>query len=215
MHDILLIHFITIFPASFTEWLLKTDRALFTFIHATASYPSLDWLMKGLRNALTWIPLYAFVLYWIIRNHKRYAWQFILGTLVVFAITDYSSASIFKPFFQRLRPCYEPGLRSVIRDLVGCGGQFGMPSSHASNHFGMAAFWFYSIRWMDNRSWWWLWIWAAVIGYAQVYVGKHYPGDILAGALLGTSVGLLVAALMKKWLTHHRDPANRTADQPI
>lgn len=207
MHDTLFIHLPAILAAGFREWLLEADRSVFIFIHASASHPSVDWLMKGLRNAFTWIPLYAFMLFWILRNHKKYAWQFLLGTLVVFAITDYSSASIFKPLFQRLRPCYAPELEGMVRDLVGCGGQFGMPSSHASNHFGMAAFWFYTISWMSGRNWGWLWIWAAAIGYAQVYVGKHYPGDILVGALLGTSVGLLLAMLMKRWLQHRKAPA--------
>jgi membrane-associated phospholipid phosphatase len=159
----------------------------------------MDWLFKVLRNALTWIPLYIFVLFWILRFHKRYAFPFILLTLVTFAITDHTSAAIMKPFFQRLRPCFDPSLDEYIRTVVTCGGKYGMPSTHASNHFGLASFWFFSVLWMGQRKWHWLWIWALLIGYAQVYVGKHYPGDILVGALLGIVVGSLLALIFRRW----------------
>lgn len=178
-----------------TGSLPEFDRELFVLINSKASSPSIDWLFKSLRNALTWIPLYVFILYWIIRWHKRYALTFILLTLVVFAITDHTSAAIMKPYFQRLRPCFDPALDDVIRSLVPCGGQYGMPSTHASNHFGLASFWFFSISWMSRRKWHWLWIWAFLIGYAQVYVGKHYPGDILVGAVLGILTGWLFAVI--------------------
>lgn len=188
-----------IFLLTFRESLINLDRELFTFIHATASSPTIDWFFMLLRNALTWVPLYAFMLYWLLRYHKKLAWQFAFLSLVTFAITDYTSASILKPIFMRVRPCYDPQLHDIIRNLVGCGGRYGMPSTHASNHFGLASFWFFSITWMSNRSWYWLWLWALAIGYAQVYVGKHFPGDIIIGAVLGTLVGSGMALLFRRW----------------
>jgi undecaprenyl-diphosphatase len=182
------------------DQLKEIDHNLFVWINSKASVPSLDWFFLALREAVIWIPLYLFMLYWIIRWHKKFAWQFILFTLLVFAITDYSSASIMKPFFLRLRPCADPSLEGVIRALVGCGGRYGMPSTHASNHFGMASFWYFTILWMHGRKWVWLWVWAFLICYAQVYVGKHFPGDIFIGAVLGTLVGLLFALLFRCWL---------------
>ena len=189
-----------IYLLNIIDSLNKIDRKLFTFVHSTASSPALDWVMVPLRNPLTWIPLYAFLLFWIVKYQRKYAWQFILLSLVVFAVTDFTSASILKPLFLRPRPCFEPALQPIIRNLVGCGGKYGMPSSHASNHFGLAAFWYFTITWMSNRRWWWLWLWAFLICYAQVYVGKHYPGDILAGGVLGISAGFLGAVLFRKWL---------------
>jgi membrane-associated phospholipid phosphatase len=182
------------------ETLLELDRELFTFINDTAASSRIDWLFVLLRNAITWIPLYVFVLYWIIRNYKKYAWQFVLMSLVLFAITDYTSASIFKPLFMRVRPCFDTQLETAVRDLVGCGGRYGMPSSHSSNHFGLASFWYFSVLWMSKRTWWWLWLWAFLIGYSQVYVGKHFPGDIIVGAILGTTAGVLFSILFKRWL---------------
>jgi membrane-associated phospholipid phosphatase len=189
-----------IFLLTIRETLLQLDRELFIFIQTKLSSENIDWLFIALRNAITWIPLYAFVLFWIIRKQRKFAWQFIFLTLVVFAITDFTSASILKPLFMRLRPCYDPDLHIRVRDLVGCRGRYGLPSSHASNHFGMASFWFLTISWMSNRKWWWLWVWAFLIGYSQVYVGKHYPGDIVLGVLLGTFVGTLFAILFRRWL---------------
>lgn len=181
------------------ETLLRLDRELFTFIHRTASSPALDWFFLLVRNQFTWIPLYAFMLFWIVRNHRPLAWKFILLTLITFAITDFTSSSILKPLLMRERPCYDDHLKSVMRNILECGGRYGMPSSHASNHFGIASFWFFSISWMSGRRWYWLWIWAALICYAQVYVGKHFPGDVLVGAVLGTLAGTLLAKLFKKW----------------
>ena len=189
-----------IFFLTLRETLLQLDRELFIFIQTHLSSEKIDWIFIALRNALTWIPLYIFVLYWIIKKHKRFAWQFVFLSLVVFAITDFTSASVLKPIFMRVRPCYDTELHIHVRDLVGCGGRYGLPSSHASNHFGLASFWFLSISWMSNRKWWWLWLWAFLIGYSQVYVGKHFPGDILIGALLGTLVGTLFAILFRRWL---------------
>jgi undecaprenyl-diphosphatase len=191
---------LAIYLLSFMQWLVRLDSELFRMING-ANAPWLDHLMMLIRNQYTWIPLYAFILYYILRYQRRYAWQFILCSLICFAITDFSSASIFKPLFGRVRPCHVDELRGQVRDLVGCGGRFSMPSSHASNHFGLASFWYLSIAWMSNRRWWVLWPWAIIVCYAQVYVGKHYPGDVLVGGLLGTCVGVLVYVVMKNLLS--------------
>jgi membrane-associated phospholipid phosphatase len=181
------------------ELLDVLDKNLFKFIHADAAIPLLDGFFKLLREALTWVPLYAFMLYWIIRFGRSYAWPFVLLTVVTFAVTDYSSSSIFKPLFMRERPCYDAGLQDVIRGLIGCGGRNSFPSSHAANHFGLAAFWFRCIYLVQGKKWHWLWVWAFMIGYAQIYVGKHYPLDILAGAVLGYAVGMLMALIFERW----------------
>ena len=193
-------NFYITFFVSISDWLLEIDRSLFTFIHARASSPAIDRVMLLLREPLTWIPLYAFLLYWILRYRRQVAWQFILLSLVTFAITDFTSASLLKPLFARVRPCYDPELQEIVRNILGCGGKYGMPSTHASNHFGLSGFWYFTISWMGGRKWSWLWFWAIIVCYAQVYVGKHYPFDILIGAILGMAVGMSMAVLFRKWL---------------
>lgn len=184
---------------SFWELLDRIDKDVFTFINADASAPWLDGFMKLLRNAIVWIPLYAFMLYWIIKSDRKHAWQFILLTVITFALCDLTSAKILKPWVGRLRPCYDADLQAIVRNLVGCGGQYGFPSSHATNHFGLAMFWFYAVRLINGQRWYWLWLWAFMIGYAQIYVGKHFPLDIICGAALGIITGYLLARLFKAW----------------
>ncbi len=174
---------------SFFEWLDHIDKILFTLIQHDSDRAVMDVVMPILRNPYTWIPLYVFMLYYAIRHARQQAWSFIALSLLTFAITDSLTSQIMKPFFARLRPCHDGDLASSIRVLVDCGGLFSMPSSHAANHFGLAAFWYISIRNMNSKKWWWLYVWAAAICYAQVYVGKHFPFDTLVGAITGWVTG--------------------------
>ena len=181
------------------EWLEKIDESLFVAINHDWSSSWLDPIMKTLRYPQTWIPLYAFILFYIIKKEKKDSWKLILTSIVTVAITDSVSASIMKPYFARLRPCAEAHLHNVMRSVIDCGGLYSFPSSHAANHFGMAACWFFSFYTITGKKWYWLWIWAFLVCYAQIYVGKHYPLDILCGALLGILVGSFLAWVFKKW----------------
>jgi len=183
------------------EWLINVDKELFTIINVDGSVGFLDGFMKLMRHQYTWIPLYAFLLFFIFKAAGKQAWQFIALTLLCFAITDYTSASIIKPMLGRLRPCHDPELLDEVRMLVGCGGPYSFPSSHASNHFGLATFWYLAINRVTRHRWLWLWFWAGLVCYAQIYVGKHYPLDIAGGALLGFLAGSLCYALFDKWIT--------------
>jgi membrane-associated phospholipid phosphatase len=184
---------------SIWDWLDKIDKNIFRTIHSDGAIPSLDSIISQLRNPYTWIPLYAFIIFWLFRYHRQYAWQFIFLSLICFSITDLVSAKVLKPVISRLRPCYDQDLVTIIRNLIPCGGKDSMPSTHASNHFGLAAFWFFSVQLISSRKWFWLFIWALLIGYAQVYVGKHYPFDIVAGAVFGLLIGLLITIIFKRW----------------
>lgn len=165
------------------------DKQLFVLINSQFSAPWLDPVMMLLREPLTWVPLYIFMLIWSYKKMPGQFWWFVGLSVATFAITDFSSASLLKPLAERVRPCYDESLSGLVRSLVGCGGKYSMPSSHAANHFGLAMFWFCAIKQVTGKKWHWLWLWAFMIGYAQVYVGKHFPGDIIAGAVLGILTG--------------------------
>lgn len=180
---------------SILQSLEKLDRSLFELINQDAHSSVLDPLMSLLRNPDTWIPLYVFMAFWSVIRLKKVTWLFVMCTLLMFAFTDSVTAFVFKPFFERLRPCAEPSLAGIVRILDGCGGKYSFPSNHAANHFALAAFWYGAISKMTGKKWYWLWVWAFLVCYAQVYVGKHYPGDILAGAVFGICSGVLTYRL--------------------
>jgi membrane-associated phospholipid phosphatase len=184
----------------FIEWLKHVDKKAFSFIqtHLTATW--LDAIMLVIRNPYTWIPLYVFMLYWALRTGKTTALKFICCTLVCFAITDFSSAHIFKPLFERVRPCYDVDTVGVIRGIIGCGGKYSFPSSHAANHFGLATFWYYSVYLLKRQKWQLLWVWAVLVSFAQVYVGVHFPLDIAGGTILGIVTGLGLAKIFETWI---------------
>jgi undecaprenyl-diphosphatase len=117
---------------------------------------------------------------------------------IVLAITlaDQISVKCFKFVFERLRPSHNPEIKNQVNILNGYrGGQFGFVSSHAANTFALAAF---TTRLFRNRYFaWFIFIWAAVVSYSRIYLGVHYPLDILGGAILGMILGYLVFYLYK------------------
>ena len=181
------------------SWLTEADRKLFYLINTKLSSTWLDNTMLLLRQAYTWIPLYFFFLLFFYANCRKYIIPIVALSLVTFTFTDFTSASILKPLIVRLRPCHDPSLPFSVNNIAGCGGLFSMPSSHASNHFGLATFWFYVVRETVNKKWYWLWLWAFVICYSQIYAGVHYPGDIIIGALLGVAIGSFTCYLFSAW----------------
>ena len=178
---------------SLIEHLKRLDKILFIIIHNDSQHQALDGIMLAIRNPVTWIPLYIFMVFFIIKKTGSRAWLFIVLSLVTVAITDSSTGLLLKPLFGRLRPCFDPEIHRYIRNIINCGGLYSFPSSHAANHFGLAAFWFWSLLKVTGKKWKWLWFWASLIGYAQVYVGRHFPFDVAAGALLGLLVGMFTA----------------------
>lgn len=186
---------------TFVEWLVRTDKQCFIFIQTHLTSPFADPVMLVIRNPLTWIPVYVFMLYWILKNDRKQAILFILLSAITVGITDYSASSWLKPIFGRLRPCYDPDTLPYLRNLLSCGGQFSFPSNHATNHFALAAFWFCAIRHIKGQKWYWLWVWAALVCAGQVYVGKHFPMDVGVGAVYGTFFGLGGFWVFRNWET--------------
>ncbi len=183
------------------HWLLDADRWLFHLINSTLSYQPIDGLMLLLRQAFTWIPLYLFFLLFFIANCRKYIVPIIMLSVLTFAIADFTSASILKPAIGRIRPCHDVTLTTTVRNIAGCGGIFSMPSSHAANHFALSMFWFLMVSQLLRLRWYWLFGWAFIVGLAQVYVGVHYPADILLGALLGCCIGWFTWSLFKRWMS--------------
>ena len=177
------------------ENLLQLDRALFLLING-AHTPCLDPIMKGASSSYTWIPLYLLLLALFLRNLSwKHALTAVGAVLLCFLLTDRISVMLFKDLFCRLRPSHEPTLEGMVHLLEGRGGLYGFVSSHAANLFGLATISCLILR----KKWltWFLFVLVSVIGYSRVYVGKHYPFDVICGALLGILIGWIVYKLYR------------------
>lgn len=185
---------------SFIDWVDRLDKIVFIIIQHDTDSVFLDHVMPAIRAPLTWIPLYIFLLYFVITRMKDVAIPFIILSLITVLINDVASSWILKPWVERPRPCFDEELKPFLRAVIDCGGRFSFPSSHAANHVGLATFWYLSIKNVTSRKWFWLMIWAFAIGYAQIYVGKHYPLDIAGGSLIGFLSGTALAELFRIWI---------------
>ena len=171
---------------------MTLDQEAFIFINQQIQNGFFDWLMPQLRNKYTWIPFYVLIFIWLIWKYKYNGLLIAVFTAITFGFTDFISSSIMKPLFERLRPCNDPFFRDQVRLLINCGPGYSFTSSHATNHFGLA---FFLILIFYNKYKWVLplgILWALSVGFAQIYVGVHYPGDIAGGAVLGALIAFLV-----------------------
>lgn len=175
------------------------DRWLFSKVNYDWTNPLLDYIFPVWREAITWVPLYLFLLLFILLNFGYKAGTWMVGFVVTFALCDQLSSHLLKPLVQRPRPCLDPLLSDHINLLLNyCSDSFSFVSSHATNHFGMAFFIHYTLKRYTGRWTYLFFIWAASISYAQVYIGVHYPFDVICGGLLGSGVGCFVAYVFNK-----------------
>lgn len=174
------------------ETLSNIDSDLFLFLNGLHA----DWMDKVmvlLTAMWAWFPLYLLLIYWTVKQYGKRCWWVFLAVGIVVLCSDQLSAHVCKPLFQRLRPCYNPDLQDLIYLPKGmAGGRYGFVSSHAANTFGVAAFLTPALR--KYRPWAAivLYLWAFISSYSRIYIGYHYPGDILCGALLGIMIGLIL-----------------------
>lgn len=159
----------------------------------------LDWLdpiMIAFSARFTWIPLYFILLFLLYKKFdKKLLGIIILLVVGLIFIADQSSVHLFKNFFQRLRPCYNESIVEKIHLLKHCGGQYGFVSSHAANTFALALF----IGNLLNKKWIiGLLFWSALVSYSRIYLGVHYPADILCGAILGIIIAVVFNLIYNK-----------------
>jgi len=179
------------------EQLIAWDKSLFIFSNSfhTAYFDNFFWIFT---QATTWIPLYLSLLFILIKTKKKDAIWIILGIAVTILLSDQISSGLIKPLVARLRPSHEPSLSAIIHLINGYqGGAFGFVSSHAANSFGLALFTSFLFR---NKTFSvTIFCWAFVNSYSRIYVGVHYPLDIIGGALIGLLSAGLVYSQLKKY----------------
>lgn len=182
------------------EYLDLIDKEIFIAIHLGGQNAVCDFLAPLFRNKYFWSPLYFFVLSYIWFNARRWFWRILISVAVLVTVTDSVSSRIVKPLVDRERPCRDAYVGMLVRPLVSCGPGKSFTSSHATNHFGVAVFFMLTLGFIQSkRRWMWL-VWAGLISLSQVYVGVHYPGDILGGAILGSGIGYGFGLLFIRYL---------------
>ncbi|MEP7165138.1 MAG: phosphatase PAP2 family protein [Ferruginibacter sp.] len=178
---------------------LRLDKELFGLINGSWHNETLDVLMPFLRNSNSWMPLYLFLLVFALTNFKKNTWWWIFFAAGTVIVSNFISADIIKELIFRIRPCNDAELAGTARVLVTYRPQSsGFVSSHAANHFAMAAFFYYTLK--DFMGKWALlfFLWAFSICYAQVYVGVHFPIDVICGGVIGFVFGYLSAGSFNK-----------------
>lgn len=189
-----------LFLTSFFEWIDKADKKLFLKINTQWTNHFFDTNLPWYREASTWIPLYIFLLLFVIIYYGKKSIPWIIVVIATAALSDQISSNLLKNIIERPRPCNDVFIHEMGRLLIGrCPTSFSLPSSHAVNHFAAAIFIFITLK-PAFKKWAYLFIfWAASICYAQVYVGVHYPVDVLVGAIIGSLIGGGVAFLFNKY----------------
>lgn len=197
------------------EYLQQLDTELFLFLNSLHC-PVMDRFMYLFTGRFIWIPMYATLLYIITRHFRpRRAIVMVLGIVLSIVIADQLCASVLRPIFERLRPANLDNPISAMVHIVNGyrGGRYSFPSCHAANSFALASFIWWMIRRPRTRCF--ILVWALLTCYSRIYLGVHYPGDLLVGAIIGTLVGsgcfLLSISLLRYIDRHdhrHHDPAH-------
>ncbi len=173
------------------DWLYSIDVALFRFGNETIANPAGDWFFPFITNLRNMIVPYALLVLGLLFFGKKRGAVTVLLLIVTITLADQISSFVVKPWVGRLRPCH---VLDDVRLLVGCGSGKSFTSSHATNNFALAVLvsHFYPVA----RPW--LLLFASLVAFSRVYVGVHYPSDILGGAVLGTLIALAVAYLWEQ-----------------
>lgn len=175
-------------------WLKSCDQWLFMYINSFLTNHFLDSLFPVWRDSITWVPVYLFLLLFAVFNFGWKAFPWICFFIITVSLCDQVSSTFVKAWVARPRPCRDPYFSQYVRLLLNrCPSNGSFTSSHATNHFGMSIFIVLTCKRFIGKWKYVLYFWAATIAYGQVYVGVHYPLDVIGGGVLGAIIGWMSA----------------------
>ncbi|HPA86212.1 MAG TPA: phosphatase PAP2 family protein [Bacteroidales bacterium] len=172
----------------------QLDRQLLLILNS-ANSPFWDDVMFFVSMKLVWIPLYLAILIYLAREYRKSFLLLVLCLILSVVLADQLS-NLIKDLTARPRPSHETSIQGLVHTVNGyVGGAFGFVSSHAANSFNVALFSLLLIR----RKWYsaFILLWAATVSYSRIYLGVHYPGDIICGAVLGILTGWVSYSLFR------------------
>ena len=182
------------------EWTWKNPVDLWLIQHINNSWSGeyLDWFFSHARETLFWMPLYLFIFLHIIIRYGKKGAAWVVGFLLTAALSDIISSQVIKELVHRVRPCQDADEAPTLRFFINyCPQSSSFTSSHATSHFAQAMFLYLTLRHTAN-GWGFAFLWASLIAYGQIYVGVHYPVDVLAGSLVGCFIGWTVSKAFHK-----------------
>ena len=174
------------------------DAILFQYMNGSLGNALFDAVLPFFREKWFWAPLYLFIGAFVWLNFGKKGWLIVIGLVAAVGLADFTSSTLVKKNVQRLRPCNDPAMVEKVTLRASCGSGYSFTSSHAANHFAAAIFLIGVFGGLKR------WVrpvalgWATTIAFAQVYVGVHYPGDVLCGAILGSAIGWWVLITYRK-----------------
>lgn len=178
------------------EYFTSIDKAILLEIHRwhTPFWDDFFYIFSGQK---VWLITALAIVYAIIRSYRKESWVVFLAIAVLITLSDQLSSGLIKPLVERLRPTHEPSLEGLLCIVHDCReGGYSFVSSHAANSLAFATF---SILLFKNRLYGWMIAsWSILTGFSRMYLGVHYPFDVVCGTILGISVGFLVYFLLKK-----------------
>lgn len=171
------------------------DTELFLFLNGL----HVDWLdpvMTFISGKITWAPFYLLLLFLIIKKYKKQSILIIIGIILLIVCSDQISSGVFKPLFERPRPCHNEAIKDLVYLPNGhCGGAYGFISSHACNTFALAVYVTHLLKKYYSKIAFVMFVWASLVAYSRIYMGVHYPGDVIVGAAVGVVVGIAISKI--------------------
>jgi undecaprenyl-diphosphatase len=174
----------------------SADQSLFLWLNSFHGSWG-DETMWLISSKWLWIPLYLLIIFKLFKSYKKELLKIIALIIIVIGLSDWISSGVIKTVVKRNRPTHNTELASQVHTYIQAdgseyrGGKFGFVSSHAANSFAIATLAFLLLR-RKSKQWGWLFLWATIVSYSRIYLGVHYPLDIIGGAMVGIGVTLTV-----------------------